>query len=281
MKYLDFNNKQLSKLVFGGASISGEGKGYGFGDISESDSINLLLHAYDSGINFFDTAPIYGFGTSEVRMGKAFKDIREKVFICSKGGVDWHSSMRVNMSNDPVVIQRMFDESRRRLDSDYIDLYMIHWPDPKIDIRYSLEPLYQMKEKGYIRSIGLCNTNQEDLDLVESIDFVQSEFNYFNDGFRSLDFNALKMGWGTFDKGILSSSVKIDTKFSQYDCRSWAPWWKKSNWKEKVRLAESLQKKIHPTTLKEFSFKHSLDSIDFSIVGMKSHKHVDDLIGIL
>jgi len=74
--------KQISSipLAFGGAAISGEGGGYGFGVISESEAIDLLHEAYELGLRIFDTAPIYGFGLSEIRMGKAFKQNREKVF---------------------------------------------------------------------------------------------------------------------------------------------------------------------------------------------------------
>ena len=70
-------------LAFGGAAISGEGGGYGFGNISEEKSIELLLQSFDLGCRIFDSAPIYGFGLSEIRMGKAFRQMRDKVFIVS------------------------------------------------------------------------------------------------------------------------------------------------------------------------------------------------------
>jgi myo-inositol catabolism protein IolS len=86
----------LEKLVvfsFGGAAVSGEGGGYGFGNISEADSIELMHYAYDLGINLFDSAPIYGFGMSEQRIGKAFKGAkRDSVYITSKSGVTWHDT---------------------------------------------------------------------------------------------------------------------------------------------------------------------------------------------
>ena len=77
----------LSVIGFGGGAISGQGKGYGFGDISEQDSIDLLIEAKNCGINAFDTAPIYGFGMSEQRIGKAFRSCRDQVFIASKAGI--------------------------------------------------------------------------------------------------------------------------------------------------------------------------------------------------
>jgi len=156
-------------LAFGGAAISGEGGGYGFGDINENDSIELLNSAYDKGIRIFDTAPIYGFGLSEVRMGKAFKQTRDKVFIVSKSGVTWGENKRVDMTNDPVVTTKMLEQSLRDLQSDYIDLYMIHWPDTRVDIRRPLEVLAKAKHQGKIKHIGLCNTNIADLEKGSEI----------------------------------------------------------------------------------------------------------------
>lgn len=279
MKYLKVNDENLSRLVFGGAAISGEGKGYGFGDISENDSIDLVRFAYSRGVNFFDTAPIYGFGTSEIRLGLALKNIREKVFICSKSGIDWHDTKRVNMTNDPKVAIKMFDESRKRLQSDYIDLYMVHWPDENVDIRQTLDPLYKFKEEGKIKYLGLCNTNQEDLDKSFNIDFIQSEFNFFHNGFENLKSDALKMGWGTLDKGILSGVVDKDREFDKSDCRSSAPWWKKSDWKGRVQTASEINLKDKSPL--EFHIQNSLDYCDFSIIGMRKKEYVESAIDIL
>ena len=109
---LDF---QVSPVSFGGAGISSEGRGYSFGYISEKDAIALLRKAYDQGINLFDTAPIYGHGVSETRIGKAFRNIREKVFIVSKSGVTWDESGQITRTNDPAVAQRMLEQSLRDL----------------------------------------------------------------------------------------------------------------------------------------------------------------------
>jgi myo-inositol catabolism protein IolS len=221
-------------LGFGGASISGEGAGYGFGDITEIQAIDLLHEAKDLGIRIFDTAPIYGFGLSEQRMGKAFKRNREEVFIISKSGVTWHGNKRVDMSNTPEVTQKMLEQSLRDLDSDYIDLFMIHWPDEKVDIRRPLEILSKAKESGKIKHIGLCNTHLEDLEKakeVVKIEAIQNQLNLFEKDslelFDHLSANEISfMSWGTLDKGILTGRVDKDRKFDKSDCRSWAPWWK-------------------------------------------------------
>lgn len=285
MKYNKLKNHhlKLSSICFGGASISGEGRGYGFGEISESQSIDLVLNAYDQGINFFDTAPIYGFNESERRLAKALKDIREKITLVSKCGVDWHDNGRVNMSNEPKICQKMLDHSLKL--HDYIDIYMIHWPDKNIDIRYPLEVLQKAKDKRDIRHIGLCNTNQEDLEKASEVcevSVVQSEVNLFNNQFASLNTKAYKMGWGTFDKGVLTGNVRVDRKFDKDDCRSWAPWWKKSDWKEKVKKVEKLKEYVngHGYSLLEFalSFSLSLKNTHSAICGFKTSAQLQEII---
>ena len=236
----------VSPIAFGGASISGEGGGYGFGPISHKDSIDLLEYAYALGINVYDTAPIYGFGISEARLSEFIQNKREKILLISKSGVDWHPNQRVNMTNDPVSTEKMLNESLKRLNSDYIDLYMIHWPDKAVDIRRPLEVLSRAKKEGKIRMIGLCNTNANDLALaleIEEIHMVQSEFNLFNqDEIKRnlfpilIEKNIPFMGWGPLDKGVLNFSITPNREYAKEDCRSWAPWWNKKEMNKKAEV---------------------------------------------
>ena len=221
-------------IAFGGASLSGEGGGYGFGDLSENQAIDLVKIAFDKGLRVFDTAPIYGFGTSEVRLGKAIKEIREEVFIITKCGVDWDQKKNVAIRNDPATTKRMLDESLKRLDCDVIDLYMVHWPSEEVDIRKTLEVIAKAQDQGKVRSIGLCNTNDSELDLafeVTNIDVVQNQFNLFVRDAQKM-FARFKqqgigfMSWGTLDKGIIPGTVNRKRQFDQSDVRaSETPWW--------------------------------------------------------
>ncbi|MBC7537678.1 MAG: aldo/keto reductase [Bacteriovorax sp.] len=270
--------KSISKipLAFGGAAISGEGGGYGFGDITEEDSIKLLNMAFDLGMRIFDTAPIYGFGLSEVRMGKAFRQMRDNVFLVSKSGVTWGDNKRVDMSNEPAVTTRMLEQSLRDLQTDYIDLYMIHWPDSRVDIRRPLEVLAKAKAQGKIKHIGLCNTNVEELEKaleIDRIEVVQSEFNLFQHEATEKLFPYLKknnisfMSWGTLDKGIITGRVDEKRKFEESDCRSWAPWWKNADNKSKFEA----MKKIWPLLDKhnysglELALGYNLNFPDLSV----------------
>ena len=207
-------------IGFGGASISGEGGGYGFGHIDQQDACSLLEYAFDRGVRIFDTAPVYGFGLSEKRMGEALAKVREDVYIISKSGICWDDNKRVKLDNSPTVAEKMLKDSLSRLKTDYIDLYMVHWPDPDVDIRKTLEVYLDALDKNLIRSIGLCNTNKKDFlkaREMADIQVLQSEYHLFcrntlhklKDCLKGRDF----MSWGTLDKGIITGRVDEKSLF--------------------------------------------------------------------
>jgi myo-inositol catabolism protein IolS len=244
---------EIPEISFGAASLSGEGGGYGFGEISEENAVKLVLKAYEKGFRLFDTAPIYGFGLSEKRLGKALKNLRDQVLLISKGGITWHENKRVNLTNEPKVIESMLHQSLKDLKTDYIDLYMIHWPDPRVDIRRPLEVLKEAQEKGKIRFIGLCNTNVEELKKAQEIceiSMVQNEFNLFKNDIQHdlfpylLEHDIGFMSWGTLDKGILSGTVTLDRKYDASDARSWAPWWKGQDLASKLEQVKKWEENL-------------------------------------
>lgn len=228
-------SQEVSVIGMGGAAISGEGGGYGFGTMSTEQALLLLERALDYGINLFDTAPIYGFGLSEQRIGKAFRGKRDKVFLVSKSGVTWDIDRRVGIDNRPETTERMLEQSLRDLQSDWIDLFLIHWPDPEVDIRRPMEVLARAKEVGKIRAIGLSNTNHEDLakaSEVDRVDVLQGPFNVFHRAPITEWFGHLReqemgwMGYGTLDKGILTGRVtRAPRSFEKTDVRAHASWW--------------------------------------------------------
>ncbi len=280
-------------LGFGGASISGEGAGYGFGDITENEAISLLHEAKDLGVRIFDTAPIYGFGTSEKRIGSAFKKSREEVFIISKSGVTWAPNKRVDMSNDPVVTLKMLEQSLRDLDTDYIDLFMIHWPDEKVDIRKPIEVLAKAKLEGKIKHIGLCNTNISEIEKaseVAEIEAVQNQLNLFErDSLEIFPFLKEKkisfMSWGTLDKGILTGRVDRKRKFDKSDCRSWAPWWKEMDKESRFKAMEMINPLLKESGHSglELALGHNLsfDEVSLVLCGARNSQQLHGLVKAL
>ncbi len=277
-------DKNISRITFGGASLSGEGGGYGFGEMSEEESERLLKAAWDAGITVFDTAPIYGFGLSEERLGRY---LPQDAMVITKSGVDWHETKRVNMSNTKAITEKMLSESLRRLRRETIDLYMIHWPDPKVDVQEPMEVLAKAKKEGKIKRIGLCNTTLEDLiraSEVEVIDAVQSELNLFTqepflrlgDSWR----DKFSMSWGTFDKGILTGRVSHERKFSVHDARSWAPWWNKKEVSRKIDKTIKLKNILEhfDLSLTEFCLQHNLNfGVTSCLIGFKSVEDITEV----
>jgi len=262
------SNIQKIPFAFGGAALSGEGEGYGFGPITENESIELLQFALSCGVTIYDTAPIYGFHESEKRIGKAFRLDRDQVFIISKSGVTWNDHKRVDMTNRPEVAAKMLDDTLRALQFDFVDLYMVHWPDQIVDIRKVLEVYVKEQQRGHIKHIGLCNTHAADIAKAQEvckIDVIQSEFNLFNQSAAELSdeikkLNASFMSWGTLDKGILTQRVHSKRTFDQSDCRSWAPWWKAQNLKLKISKVEVLK-----TILDEYHYSLLQFAVSFNL----------------
>lgn len=278
-------NQSMPVITFGGASLSGEGGGYGFGPIREAEAESLVKTAWEAGITVFDTAPIYGFGLSEERLGRY---LPQDALVISKSGVDWHPTKRVNMTNSPEVTSKMLHESLKRLNRDRIDIYMIHWPDARVDIRVPMEVLKKAQDEGKIRWIGLCNTTPDDLKKaleIAPIHVLQSELNLFNQkAFNDLDGlwqDKFTLGWGTFDKGILSGRVTKERKFSKEDARSWAPWWNKKEVAKKIERTDALKEILrdYDITLPEFCIHYNLYfyGITSTLIGFKT---VSDIVHV-
>lgn len=285
------------KLGFGGAAVSGSGGGYGFGDIDFDKAVALVQYVREKGVLLFDTAPIYGFGQSEKVIGAAIKKDREDYFITSKSGITWDQNKRVDLTNEPKVAEEMLDQSLKDLDSDFIDLYMVHWPDPRVDIRKPLEVFIKAKEKGKIRYIGLANTTSEDLAKARElcpIDVVQSQLNVFERDALTLMPELKSEGtffqsWGTLDKGILTGTVDKKREqaksYDESDCRKSAPWWNQRVVLEKVEKLEKVrpfleEKEIDPLAW-AMGFNLAQEGVDQVLIGMKSNAQCDSVMKAL
>lgn len=282
---------QVSEIAFGGASISGEGGGYGFGDIAKSDAIKMIDFTLDHGINLFDTAPIYGFGQSEKVLGEALRKKRSQCIIVNKCGITWHANKRVDLDNSPLTVVKMLDQSLRDLKTDYIDIYMVHWPDPRTPIAETLEALLKEKNKGKFRFIGLCNTNLDELEQAQSvckIDVLQSEFNLFNkkeytDLYTQIETQDMGfMGWGTFDKGILTRKVVEGRVYDKSDCRSGAQWWKQRNNKLRMSIVEQIcsEFKLPHLSAMALNFVLNHDKLSCALIGARNIDQWKDVLQI-
>lgn len=296
MQYRVFGNanEEVSVIGFGGAAISGEGRGYGFGAMSENEAIELCHQCLDAGINLFDTAPIYGYGVSEQRMGKALKGRREKVFLVSKCGITWDDSRRIRRDNDPKIALAMLEQSLRDLQTEYLDLYLVHWPDKAVDIRDTVAALQTAREAGKIRHIGLSNSFPEDIEKaseVTELAVLQNEFNLFSRYPAESLFSVARernlgfMSWGSLDKGILTGRVTAERKFDKDDLRSRVPWWTKADRTPKYaamkRIEPLLNEAGHSGLELALGYVLSFEESSTALCGVKSKEQLDSAIGAL
>jgi aryl-alcohol dehydrogenase-like predicted oxidoreductase len=191
--------------------------GGNWGPIEEEHALKLLNLAYINGVNFFDTAPVYGFGKSEEVIGKFLNQIpRDKVYIATKCGLEWDSRGRIrnNLKKDRVL--KEIDDSLTRLNTDYIDLYQIHWPDPNTSLEETSEALQKILDDGKARYIGVSNLNAHQIEeLCEYIDIVSTQ-NYYNMLVRNVEkelfpiikkFNLTLIPYSPLAKGLLTGKM--------------------------------------------------------------------------
>ncbi len=182
MKYRRFGKTEwnVSVETFGAWAIVG---GFNWGPQDMSDSRAALRAAYDAGINFFDTAEMYGDGKSEELIGETLGDVRNKIFIASK-------VLPENLSSDKLI--KACERSLRRLKTDYLDLYQIHWPNRSVAFDESVEALEQLKAAGKIREYGVSNFGKQDLtDIFEVTGAIVSNQMAYNMLFRAIEFGIL------------------------------------------------------------------------------------------
>ena len=227
MEYIKLKNTDISvsRLCMGGCPMGG----YGWGYVSENAVIATVHRAIDGGVNFFDTADTYGLGQSERTLAKALDGRRDKVIIATKFGVRAEKG-RTSYDNSPEYIEKALNDSLKRLSTDYIDLYQIHYRDKTTPLEAVVEVLERFKEQGKIRCYGLSNIHGEEFKEVElfSGKFVSCQNEYSlvtrdNENDLLVNCNDLQltpMTWGSLGQGVLTGKYNVNSGFGVNDRRS-------------------------------------------------------------
>lgn len=203
---------------------------YGWGAVQEAELIDAVHTALDNGINFFDNADTYGLGQSEITLGKALVDRRKDAIIATKFGVRAGNG-KTFYDNSPEYIVQALDASLKRLGTDYIDLYQVHYRDGVTPISAVAETLERMKEAGKIRYYGLSNISMKD---YEELAPYKGQFVSFQDEYSlacrknesdmlalSEELNMTPLTWGSLGQGILTGKYdKTNVNFDSSDRRS-------------------------------------------------------------
>ena len=207
--------------------------GWMWGGTDEAESIATIRGAFEHGINIVDTAPVYGFGRSEEIVGKAIAEagLRADVLIATKAGLQWDGG-RVSRNASRARILREVEDSLRRLRTDYIDVYQVHWPDPLVTIEETAEAMLTLLEQGKIRAIGVSNFSvlqMERFRRVAPLHVLQPPYNLFE---RDIETDLLPycrknriatLGYGALCRGLLSGRMQANTVFDGDDLRRTDP----------------------------------------------------------
>jgi aryl-alcohol dehydrogenase-like predicted oxidoreductase len=164
---------KLTAVGLGTWAIGGPWQ-FGWGPQDDTEAIAAILKAIDLGVNWIDTAAIYGCGHSEQLVGKALKQTTAKPIIATKCGLLWNEKREKINSLKKETLRKECDDSLKRLGIETIDLYQMHWPDPESDIEYGWEEMARLQKQGKVRYIGVCNYNTAQLDRIRKIAPVAS-----------------------------------------------------------------------------------------------------------
>ena len=218
-------NKKASRIGLGTWAVGGDL----WGGSDEKDSIETIAKAIDKGITFIDTAPAYGNGTSETIVGKAIKSKdREKIIIATKVGLNQEQKNKVFRDSRRESLKKELVDSLRRLNVDYIDLYQIHWPDPKTPIEETAKTMREFIDKGLIVAAGVSNYSVEQIKEFKKycpLCNLQPPYNLFEEEAERTLFpycfkeNIALVTYGALCRGLLSGTMNKDTKFKENDLR--------------------------------------------------------------
>lgn len=181
-RQLGTSDFQITPIGFGAWAIGGPDYAFGWGPQDDRDSIAAVRRAIDAGINWIDTAAIYGLGRSERVVAQALKEAgpSRRPYVFTKGSLVWSGSGEISHSLAPASLRKEVDDSLRRLGTDVIDLYQIHWPEPfggngsAPDLEEGWRTLADLQKAGKIRHIGVSNFDEVQLARVHAIAPVAS-----------------------------------------------------------------------------------------------------------
>ena len=169
LRSLGNSDMQLTAIGFGAWAIGGGDWQYAWGPQDDSESVAAIRRAVDLGINWIDTAAIYGLGHSEEIVGRAVKPLPHKPYIFTKCSMRWHADRTIYNSLKAASIVEEVEASLRRLGVEAIDLYQIHWPNPDPEIEEGWETLARLREQGKLRWIGVSNFSVEQMKRAQKI----------------------------------------------------------------------------------------------------------------
>jgi len=256
MRYKHFVNADIDVSVLGVGTWAIGGDGYG--EVNDKDSIEGIRTMLDNGVNLIDTAPAYGSGYAEKIVAQAIKGYdRSKLLISTKVGIG-NTTLKFRKGGQGFVRDSSFDnilyeceQSLRRLETDYIDFYFIHWPDYDTSFEETANAMLQLKKEGKIRYVGVSNFSKEQIEEFSKycqIDVIQPPFSMMVRKNEELMKWALEKGidsltYGSLGAGILTGKYREVPTFGPGDPRNgFYPYFKEPQFSKVMKVLEVMDK---------------------------------------
>jgi aryl-alcohol dehydrogenase-like predicted oxidoreductase len=295
-KPLGTTGMEITRVGFGAWAIGGAGWAFGWGSQEDEESVAAIRHAVERGINWIDTAAVYGLGHSEEVVARALRGLSadDRPYVFTKCGLVWDESdpgAAPRRVGDPASIRRELEASLRRLDVERIDLYQMHWPaEDGTPLEDYWGELVRLREEGKVRAVGLSNHDAQQLEAAEAIGHVDSLQPPFSAIRREV--GAAELGWcadhGTgviayspMQSGLLTGAFTREraAKLPEDDWRSRSADFTGEGLERNLRLAAALEPvaERHGATPAAVSVAWTLAwrGVTGAIVGARSPEQVD------
>ena len=266
--------------------------GWMWGGTDTRESIATIHAALTQGINLIDTAPVYGFGVSEELVGAALDGVRTQAVIATKTGLEWRDGQVYRNATRARIMQEV-EDSLRRLRTDYIDIYQVHWPDPLVPVEETAEAMRLLYEQGKIRAVGVSNFSVDQMERfrrVAPLHVLQSPYNLFE---RAIETEVLPycranhivtLGYGALCRGLLSGRMRPDTKFEGDDLRRIDPKFQPprfAQYLDAVRQLDELAQRRFRRSVIQLAVRWMLDQgISVALWGGRHPDQVEAALGV-
>lgn len=297
---------KVTPMAFGAWAIGG----WMWGGVEETEALKAIRAAYEAGITTIDTAPIYGFGRSEELVGRAMEGVpRDQYQVLTKFGMNWESEegeyffdttgndgkpLKIYKWASKERVMKECEDSLRRLKTDYIDLYQIHWPDNTTPVSETFEAVQRLIDQGKIRAAGVCNYNTELVEEAQkTIQLASNQVPYSLIN-RDIENNVLPQAirkglsiipYSPLQRGLLTGKIKPGHQFGEGDTREGNRFYTDEN----ISRTNALLEKIRPIAEK---YKATLAQLIINwttrqpgigcvLVGARNKEQVKDNVGAL
>ena len=274
---------EASRVGLGTWAIGGDM----WGGTEERSAVDTIRRALDLGITLVDTAPVYGFGRSEEIVGRAIAGRRDEVVVATKVGLEGRDG-RVFRNATRQRIAEEVEASLRRLRTDRIDLYQVHWPDPTVPVDETAEAMDRLREQGKIRAVGVSNYSPDLMERFRAaapLHSNQPPYNLFERGIEEdvlpycREHGVAVLAYGALCRGLLSGAVSEDREFPGDDLRNVDPKFRGERFRQYLEAVDGLDelaRERHGRGVLELAVRWILDrGVEIALWGARKPEQLD------